>query len=76
MSTDSNSVRIRNIFPDPGPFLSVSVFRFYSSHSRSNWIGKYNMYACCLAPGMPTDKENQVKMFKKYRFRYITSLHQ
>jgi hypothetical protein len=23
-------------------------------------------FACCLAPGGPPDKENQVKMYKKY----------
>jgi hypothetical protein len=34
------------------------------------------MYACCLDPGRPTYKENQVKMYKKYRFKYITSMKQ
>ncbi len=32
------------------------------------------MYAFCLGPVGPTDKENQVKMYKKDCFRYITSL--
>ncbi len=27
-----------------------------------------------LGPGGPTDKENLVKMYKKYCFRYISSL--
>jgi hypothetical protein len=34
------------------------------------------MYDCFLTPGGPSDKENQVKMYKKYHFRYITSLKQ
>jgi hypothetical protein len=32
------------------------------------------MYAFWLGPVGPTDKENQVKMYKTYCFRYITSL--
>jgi hypothetical protein len=31
-------------------------------------------YAFWLGPVGPTDKENQVKMYKKYCFRYITFL--
>jgi hypothetical protein len=27
-----------------------------------------------LGPGIPIDNENQVKMYNKYCFRYITSL--
>ncbi len=36
--------------------------------------GKENLttYACCLAPCGPTDKANQVQMYKKNRFKYIT----
>jgi hypothetical protein len=33
-------------------------------------LAKYR-YAFWLGPVGPTDKENQVKMFKKYCFRYI-----
>ncbi len=32
------------------------------------------MYAFWLGPAEPTDKENQVNMYKKYCFRYITCL--
>jgi hypothetical protein len=28
----------------------------------------------CMGPVGPTEKENQVEMYKKYRFTYITSL--
>ncbi len=30
-------------------------------------------YAFWMGPGGPTDKENQVKMYKKYRFWHISS---
>jgi hypothetical protein len=38
--------------------------------------GKENLikYAFWLGPGGLTDKENQVVMYRKYCFRYITSL--
>ncbi len=38
--------------------------------------GKENLttYASWLGPGGPNGKENQVKMYTKYRFRYITPL--
>ncbi len=32
-------------------------------------------HASWLGPGRPTDKENQVKMYKKYLFRYFTCLN-
>jgi hypothetical protein len=36
--------------------------------------GRENLtkYTFWLGPGGPTDKENQVKMYKKYYFGYIT----
>jgi hypothetical protein len=42
--------------------------------SRTKLTGRENLtkYAFWLGPGGPTDKENQVKMYKKYCFRYIT----
>jgi hypothetical protein len=44
--------------------------------STTKLIGRENLtkYAFWLGPGGPTDKENQVKMYKKYFFRDITPL--
>ncbi len=44
--------------------------------STTKLIGGENWtkYAFWLGSVRPTDKENQVKMYKKYYFRYITSL--
>jgi hypothetical protein len=46
--------------------------------STTKLTGRENLttYACCLAPGRPTEKENPIKKYKKYRFRYISSLKQ
>ncbi len=49
-----------------------------SLKNATNLTGTENVttYACSLAPSGPTDKENQVKIYKRYcmvpyRFRYI-----
>jgi hypothetical protein len=53
-------LQIRIIFPDPNSFLSAS-----GSAAKLTGRGKLTTYACCLAPGGPTDEENQAKMYKK-----------
>jgi hypothetical protein len=59
-------IRIRSlVFPDPDPALKSTTVR-----------ENLTMYACSLGHCWPTDKENQVKMSKKYLFRYIASLKQ
>jgi hypothetical protein len=44
--------------------------------SSTNLTGRENLtkYASWLGPIGPTDKENQVTMYEKYRSSYITSL--
>jgi hypothetical protein len=44
--------------------------------STTKLTGRENLtkYAFWLGPLGPTDKENQVKMYEKYCFRYKTSL--
>jgi hypothetical protein len=44
--------------------------------SKTKLTGRENLtkYAFCLGPVGPTDKENQVKLYKKYCFRFIPSL--
>ncbi len=37
-----------------------------------NWKENLTKYAFWLGSVEPTDKENQVKMYQKYCFRYIT----
>jgi hypothetical protein len=46
------------------------------SNEEKKITGKENLtkYVFWLGPGGPTDKENQVKMYKNYCFRYITFL--
>jgi hypothetical protein len=48
--------------PDPDPYPTLE-------HNKINWKGKLSKYAFWLGPG-PTDQENQVKMYKKYRYRF------
>ncbi len=45
-----------------------------SELNKINWKGKLTKNTFWLGPVGPTDKENQVNLYKKYRFRYITSL--
>jgi hypothetical protein len=59
--------RMRTIFPHP--FLSASTSKLTERKNITS-------YVCCLTPDGPPDKENQVKMYKKYRFRYIIFLKQ
>jgi hypothetical protein len=73
----NESSRIGVIFPDS--FLSVlgsdpypTLMSTIKLTRRENLI----QYTFWLGPGGPTDKENQVKMYIKYCFRYITSLIQ
>ncbi len=51
---------------------------YNAEHNKINWKGKFNSvpYAFWLGLVGPTDKENQVKMYKKNFFRYITFLKQ
>ncbi len=70
------SARIRIIFldPDPGsvpecPGSGSGSISYANEHNKMNWKGKYNNYAFCFGPVRPTDKENQVKMYKKYCYR-------
>jgi hypothetical protein len=46
------------------------------SNGTTKLLGRENLTknTFCVGPVRPTDKENQVKMYKKYCFRYITSL--
>jgi hypothetical protein len=82
-SVGSGSVRILIIFPDTDLLGSVSFslirIRFpnvlgsgsVTYANEHNSVNRMTTYACWLGPSGPTDKENQVKMNKKYRFRYI-----
>jgi hypothetical protein len=67
-------------FPDPDPFPSVLASRIVSYSNENNKIltGRENltMKAFWLGPGGTTDRENQVKMYEKYHFRYIFSFKQ
>jgi hypothetical protein len=81
--TQLKGCRIRIIFQDPDPFPSVlrsgSVYVSYSyEHNKINWKGQFNnlQYAWRSGPGGHTDKENQIKMYKKYHLMYITSMKQ
>jgi hypothetical protein len=58
------------IFQDPDPFPGSGLM------STTKLTGRENLTTntFCVGPVGPTDKENQVKMHKKYRSRYITSL--
>ncbi len=58
--------------PFPGVLGSGSV-SYSNEHNTINWKGKFNK-VFWLGPVGPTDKENQVQMYKKYCFRYIISL--
>ncbi len=60
------------IFQDADPFpgvLGSGSVSYSNEHNKINWKGKFNKmrYAFWFGPGGPTDKENQVKMYKKYR---------
>ncbi len=41
--------------------------------STAKWFGRENWTknTFCVGPVEPTDKENEVKMYKKYCFRYV-----
>jgi hypothetical protein len=71
-------IRIRRIFPDPDRFrmfLDPDPYTSIMSTIKINWKGKFNKLCLLLAPGRPIDTENQVKMYKKYRFRPISYLN-
>jgi hypothetical protein len=61
---------IRIIFQDPdqGVLASRSI-RYSNEHSKINWKEKFNKVCLIMGPVEPTDKENQVKMYKKYCFK-------
>ncbi len=59
---------IRFIFPDPDPSLLGTT--------KLTGREKLSTYACWLGLSGPTDEENHVKMYKKYLFRFTTSLEQ
>jgi hypothetical protein len=70
--------RIRIIFHDPDPFLYVSDSNpdpdpTLLSISKLTVMEDETMYACCLAPRRPINKENQAKIYniKKCCFRCI-----
>ncbi len=69
------SVRTGFADPDPDPYNFPDPDPTLMSTTKLTGRGNLIMYACCLAPGEPTDNENQVKN-KKYRFGYITSMEQ
>jgi hypothetical protein len=68
----SGAARILIIFQDPDPGsipgrLGSGSISHFNEHKEINW-----KYAFCLGPVGPTDKENQVNMYKiKNCFRYI-----
>ncbi len=63
------STIVSGTVPGPDPTL-MSATKLTGTENETT-------YSYCLAPGGPSDKENQVKMYKKkYRFRRITSLVQ
>jgi hypothetical protein len=62
---------------DPDPFQGVlgsGSVSYSNKHNKINWKRKFNKVCLLLGLVGPTDKENQVKMYKKYCFRYIISL--
>ncbi len=67
--------RIRIRFP--GCLGSGSGSISYS-HEHNKLTGRENWTknTFCVGPVGPNDKENEVKMYKKYCFKYITSLKQ
>jgi hypothetical protein len=68
------------IFPDPYnfPWVFSDTDPYSTLMSRKKLTGKeiLTTYACWLGPSGPVDKVNQVKMYKKYCLRDITSLKQ
>jgi hypothetical protein len=70
-------LRIWIIFRIRDPFLSILGSGSVSYSNEHNKItGRENLTknAFWFGPGRPTDNENQVKIYIKYSFRYITSL--
>jgi hypothetical protein len=68
-----------HFFKDPEPSLGCLGFGSVSySNGTPKLTGRENLTknTCCVAHVGPIDKENQVKMYKKYCFRYISSLKQ
>ncbi len=72
-------IRICIIFQDLDPFLGCVESRSVSiSYDTTKLTGRENLtkHTFCVGPVRPTDKENQVEMmYKKYCFRYISSLN-
>ncbi len=44
----------------------IRIHKYSNEHNKFNWKGKFTKYAFRLGPVGPTDKENQVKIYKKY----------
>jgi hypothetical protein len=62
---------------DPGcPRIWIRIINYSNEHNKIDWKGKLNTVCLFLGPVGPTDKENKVKMNKKYCFRFTTSLNQ
>ncbi len=47
---------------------------YSNEHNKINWQGKFNKVRLLFGPVGPTAEGNQVKMYKKCCFRFITSL--
>jgi hypothetical protein len=62
-------IPLRISIKTPPPKYLVLIF---AQSTKFNRTENLTTYACCLAPGGLTDKENQVKINIKYRFRYNT----
>jgi hypothetical protein len=72
----TGSIRIRIIFQDPDLLPGCLGSRSVSySNSTTKLTGRENLTknTFCVGPVGPNEKENQVKMYKKYCLRYITS---
>jgi hypothetical protein len=75
--SESGSMGTHKNIQDPDPFPgcqgSGSV-SFSNGTTKLTETENLTKNTFCVGPIGPTDNENQVKMYKKYCFRYITSL--
>jgi hypothetical protein len=70
-------IRTRRIFPDPDPFLSVSdPDPILISTTELPATENVTTYTCSFILVDLLTRKIQVKIYKKYRFRQITSLKQ
>jgi hypothetical protein len=59
--------------PDPCNYSVSGSVSYSNGKTKSTRRENLTKNTFCVGPVGPTDKENQVQMYKKYWFRYITS---